>query len=270
VRTLAHLSDLHFDRVDRGVLEALRRRVKALAPDLVVISGDLTQRARAHQFRAARAFLDSLPKPQVVVPGNHDVPLYNVLARFVAPFAGYRRVIAGEVEPGFVDDEIAVLGVNTARSLTFKGGRVNEEQIDSLRRRLQALPDALTKVIVTHHPFDIPDEPDNDELVGRADEAMAAFAACGVDILLSGHFHTSRVGETSRRHPLAGYAALAVQAGTATSTRSRGESNAFNVLRVEHDAVALEINAWRPETGSYAVERTERFRREKQRWIEVV
>jgi predicted phosphodiesterase len=99
---------------------------------------------------------------------------------------------------------------------------------------------------------------------------MAAFAACGVDILLSGHFHTSRVGETSRRHPLAGYAALAVQAGTATSTRSRGESNAFNVLRVEHDAVALEINAWRPETGSYAVERTERFRREKQRWIEVV
>ncbi len=134
---------------------------------------------------------------------------------------------------------------------------------------MQALPESLTKVIVTHHPFDIPDEPGNNELVGRADEAMAAFADCGVDILLSGHFHTSRAGETSGRHPLAGYAALAVQAGTATSTRGRGEANSFNVLRVEHDTVALELNAWRPEAASFVVERTERFRREKQRWIEV-
>ena len=133
-----------------------------------------------------------------------------------------------------------MLGVNTARSLTFKGGRINEEQIESLRRRFQALPASLTKIVVTHHPFDIPDEPDNEELVGRAAKAMAAFADCGVDILLSGHFHASRSGETSRRHPLAGYAALAVQAGTATSTRGRGESNSFNVLHVEHDAVALE------------------------------
>ncbi len=204
-----------------------------------------------------------------MVPGNHDVPLYRVWERFLSPLGKYRRYIDADLEPAFVDEEIAVLGVNTARSLTFKGGRINEEQIESLRRRLQALPESLTKVIVTHHPFDIPDEPGNDELVGRADEAMAAFADCGVDILLSGHFHTSRAGETSRRHPLAGYAALAVQAGTATSTRGRGEANSFNVLRVEHDTVALELNAWRPEAGSFVVERTERFRREKQRWIEV-
>jgi 3',5'-cyclic AMP phosphodiesterase CpdA len=269
MRTLAHISDLHFGRTDPAMIEPLLRRLAEIDPDLVAVSGDLTQRARGGQFEEARAFLDRLPARRLVVPGNHDVPLYRVWERFLSPLGKYRHYIDADLEHAFVDEEIAVLGVNTARSLTFKGGRINEEQIESLRRRLQAMPESLTKVIVTHHPFDIPDEPGNNELVGRADEAMAAFADCGVDILLSGHFHTSRAGETSGRHPLAGYAALAVQAGTATSTRGRGEANSFNVLRVEHDTVALELNAWRPEAASFIVERTERFRREKQRWIEV-
>jgi 3',5'-cyclic AMP phosphodiesterase CpdA len=269
MRTLAHLSDLHFGRIDPALIEPLLQRLAEIGPDLVAVSGDLTQRARAEQFEAARAFLDRLQAPRLVVPGNHDVPLYRVWERFLSPLGKYKRYIGAELEPSFVDGEIAVLGVNTARALTFKGGRINEEQIESLRRRLQALPESLTKVIVTHHPFDIPDEPGNDELVGRADKAMKAFADCGVDILLSGHFHTSRAGDTSGRHPLAGYAALAVQAGTATSTRGRGESNAFNVLRIDGDAVALEINAWQPEAGRFAVERTERFRREAERWLEV-
>lgn len=269
MRTLAHVSDLHFGRIDPAVIEPLLRRLGEIGPQLVAVSGDLTQRARARQFEEARAFLDRLKVPRLVVPGNHDVPLYRIWERLLSPLGKYKRHIGSDLEPAFVDDEIAVLGVNTARALTFKGGRINEEQIESLRRRLQALPASLTKVIVTHHPFDIPDEPDNDEMVGRADKAMAAFADCGVDILLSGHFHTSRAGETSGRHPLAGYAALAVQAGTATSTRGRGESNSFNVLRIEPDAVALELNAWQPETGTFVVERTERFRREAQRWIEV-
>src|ERR1051325_5294938 len=147
VRTLAHLSDLHFGRVEPAVLEALRRRLRALAPDVVAVSGDLTQRARARQFREARAFLDSLPRPQVVVPGNHDVPLYNVFARFVAPLAGYRRVIGEDVEPGFVDDEIAVLGINTARSFVLKGGRVSESQLARLREALGRLEGARTRIV---------------------------------------------------------------------------------------------------------------------------
>jgi 3',5'-cyclic AMP phosphodiesterase CpdA len=269
MRTLAHLSDLHFGRVDPALIEPLLQRLRELAPELIAISGDLTQRARAAQFEEASAFLGRLNAPLVVVPGNHDVPLYRIWERFLSPLGKYKRYIGTDLEPSFVDDEIAVLGVNTARSLTFKGGRINEEQIASLRRRMQALPDSLTKVIVTHHPFDIPDEPDNDELVGRADEAMRAFADCGVDLLLSGHFHASRAGDTSGRHPLAGYAALAVQAGTATSTRHRGEGNAFNVLRIERDAIALEINAWQPGAQRFAVEKTERFRREADRWTQI-
>ena len=136
MRTLAHLSDLHFGRIGRGVLDALHRRLWQVKPDLVVVSGDLTQRARARQFRAARAFLDTLPTPQLVVPGNHDVPLYNVFARFLAPLAGYRRFVADEVDPSFVDDEIAVVGINTARSFTWKGGGVSEAQLARAEEKL--------------------------------------------------------------------------------------------------------------------------------------
>ena len=97
---------------------------------------------------------------------------------------------------------------------------------------------------------------------------MAAFASCGVDLLLAGHFHTSQVGETSRRHPLPGYSALVVQAGTATSTRGRGEANAFNVLRVQREAIAVERQLWQPERGAFAIAATEVFRRQGSRWIE--
>src|SRR5207245_8470101 len=129
LRAILHLSALHLGRVDACLLEPLRKRVVALAPHVVVVSGDLTQRAKPAQFREARAFLDTLPANQVVVPGNHDVPLYNVFQRFARPLAKYRRYIASDLEPAYVDEEIAVVGINTARSFTFKGGRINEEQL---------------------------------------------------------------------------------------------------------------------------------------------
>jgi len=268
MRTLAHLSDLHFERVDADLLEPLAKAVRQAAPHAVVVSGDFTQRAKEREFRAARAFLETLPKPQILVPGNHDVPLYRVWERFLSPLGKFRRWICADLEPAWHDDEIAVIGVNTARSLAFKGGRINEEQVRSLRQRLGPLPDRVTKVVVTHHPFDLPDEPHKDELVGRARPAMEAFAQCGVDVLLAGHFHTSQSGSTSDRWEIAGYAALAVQAGTATSTRERGEDNAFNVLRLDRDSVDVERHVWRPRERAFACDRVERFRRQGQCWIE--
>jgi 3',5'-cyclic AMP phosphodiesterase CpdA len=268
MRTLVHLSDLHFGRTDAAILEPLIAVVRAIGPDVVVVSGDLTQRARAEEFKAARRFLDHLPTPQVVVPGNHDIALYRVWERFLDPLGKYRRLIGAELEPSHIDDEIAVLGVNTARSLTFKNGRINDEQMLSIRRRLDPLPESLTKVVVTHHPFDLPDEGDKVRLVGRAGEAMEVFASCGVDLLLAGHFHTSQAGDTSARHDLSGYAALVVQAGTATSTRGRGEANAFNVLRIGADQIAVERQVWQADRATFALERTERFRREDSRWVE--
>src|SRR6266550_2681089 len=129
MRTLVHLSDLHFGRVDEQIIEPLISAVTEINPDLVAVSGDLTQRARSRQFRDARAFLNALPQPQIVVPGNHDVPLHNVFTRFLRPLDKYKRHITGDLHPTYVDDEIVVVGVNTARSLTIKGGRINADQV---------------------------------------------------------------------------------------------------------------------------------------------
>jgi 3',5'-cyclic AMP phosphodiesterase CpdA len=268
MRTLVHLSDLHFGRVDAELLDPLRAAVAAAEADLVVVSGDLTQRAKAAEFAAARAFLDRLPGPRVVVPGNHDVPLYRVWERFFSPLGKYQRLIERDLEPSFVDDEIAVLGINTARSLTFKNGRINEEQMAAIKRRFDPLGESVLKVVVTHHPFDLPDQGGGVDLVGGAREAMTVFSRCGVDLLLSGHFHVSEAGSTAARHEIAGYSALVVQAGTATSTRGRGEENSFNVLRVSSDEIVVERMSWREERKIFSMARSERFVREGARWIE--
>ena len=265
MRTIAHLSDLHFGRVDDALLAPLTRAVSALAPDVVVVSGDLTQRARAAQFREARAFLDSLPQPQIVIPGNHDEPLYNVFMRFVAPLKNYRRYIAKDLEPAYVDDEVAVLGINTARSRTFKGGRINEEQVEVIRAKLCTLDDSIVKIVVTHHPFDTPADL-HDQIVGRAPMVMQTLAGCGADILLAGHLHLTHSGDTAMRYRIEGYAALVVQAGTATSTRERGETNSFNALRVAKREVRVERYTWEPAIGEFALLATEVFNRSASGW----
>lgn len=268
MRTLVHLSDLHFGRTDLAVLEPLLASIEATRPDVVVVSGDLTQRARAAEFRGARDFLARIDAPMIVVPGNHDVPLYRVWERFLSPLGKFKRHFGRDLTPSFVDDEIAVVGINTARSLTFKSGRINQEQMAEIHRLLDPIDAKVTKIVVTHHPFDLPDDPGGVKLVGRARAAMEVFAQCGVDILLAGHFHTSQAGDTSARHDLSGYAALVVQAGTATSTRGRGEENSFNVLRVTRDEAIVERRAWRPESSAFGVACTERFARDGRRWVE--
>jgi 3',5'-cyclic AMP phosphodiesterase CpdA len=254
-----HLSDLHFGRVDETLLAPLIERVDAIAPDLVVVSGDLTQRARVEQFRRARAFLDSLPRPQVVVPGNHDIPMHNVIDRFLLPLDKYRRHVSDNIEPEYVDDEIAVFGVNTARSATIKGGRINSEQIARLRARLRAVGPKVAKVVVTHHPFDLPTGFGEDDIVGRAGAAMRMFADCGVDLLLAGHLHASHAGDTGVRYPIGDYAAIGVQAGTATSTRGRGEANSFNTIRVDAGRIEVDRLAWDGAGKRFEVQATHVF-----------
>lgn len=268
MRTLIHLSDLHFGRIDTAIIEPLIAQIHELRPDLVVVSGDLTQRARSSQFKEARQFLDALPKPQLVVPGNHDVPLFNVAARLLQPLRKYKRHITQDLQPSYVDDEIAVVGINTARSLTIQDGRVNDRQIELARRELAAVDDHLVKIIVTHHPFDLPPGPQHHGLVGQAIPAMRAFALCGADLLLAGHVHTSSAVSSAGRYHIPGYSALVVQAGTATSTRGRGESNSFNVLQVQPHEIVVHRLAWQPEARSFALEATQTFVQRGSEWFE--
>ncbi|MBC7684581.1 MAG: metallophosphoesterase, partial [Bdellovibrionales bacterium] len=172
MRTLVHLSDLHFGKVDDALLGPLHDLVHQIAPDVVVVSGDLTQRAKSEEFEQAKVWLDTLPGPQIIVPGNHDISLYNVFRRFLQPLTRYKRYITDDLNPLFIDEEIAVLGINTARSLTIKDGRVNQEQVDKIKQELCALDKSITRIIVTHHPFDLPEHEDDDDLVSRAPMAM--------------------------------------------------------------------------------------------------
>ncbi|MGZ5036673.1 MAG: metallophosphoesterase family protein [Usitatibacter sp.] len=266
MRTLVHLSDLHFGRVDEALLAPLRERIDRIAPHLVVVSGDLTQRARRRQFHAARAFLDTLPKPQVIVPGNHDVPLYNVWQRMISPLRRYRSIVTNELEPAYIDEEIAVVGVNTARSLTFKHGRINAKQVAAVTRRIRGLHESVAKIVVTHHPFDVPEGHDESDLVKNADSAMQELAKCGADILLAGHLHTTRTSHSAARYRIPGHSALIVQAGTATSVRGRGESNSFNALHITRTDIRIE--RWQWDTGSRAFDLagTERFLHSPEGW----
>jgi len=267
MRTLVHLSDLHFGRIDPNVVGPLIETVNGIKPDLVAVSGDLTQRARSHQFEEAREFLDKLPSPQIVVPGNHDVPLHNVFARFLEPLTKYRRYITDDLRPFHHDREIAVMGVNTARSLTIKGGRINQEQVAWMSERLCACDPEVVKIVVTHHPFDLPEGGDERQLVGRSRMAMEALASCGADVFLAGHLHISHTSHSAKRYQIKGHSALVVQAGTATSTRGRGEANSFNIIRVDRPRISVERLEWKPEQAEFVPAMHEEFSHSPDGWI---
>jgi 3',5'-cyclic AMP phosphodiesterase CpdA len=244
VRTLLHLSDIHFGRFEEVLRLPLLEAAAQLKPDLVVVSGDLTQRARPEQFQQAREFLDQLPRPLIVVPGNHDVPVYR-------PLRDYRRYITEDLHPAFGDDEIAALGINTARGWIWKNGRVDRRQLERIRQHFRHVPRGVAKILVTHHPFDLPAHYGKRDLVVRAAGALRTVAECGIDLLLAGHFHVAHAGQTT-----GGRAAIFVAAGT-LSGRLRGEANSFNAIRIAWPEIEIDHYCW---NGAEFVRReTQRF-----------
>ena len=248
---IAHLSDVHFGAHDPVVVTGAEAWLTEHRPDLVVISGDFTQRARVAQYREAGAFLDRLEAaglPTLGVPGNHDVPLYDVLRRFARPLRRYRRYIDEDLCPWFENDRLAVLGINTARSLTIKDGRINHEQMAIIRDRFRGVPDDRTRILVTHHPlFAMPigEEGGLTKVVGRHESALEAVSEAGVHILLAGHFHRTFAGSARKMVRNAG-PALVIQAGTATSIRLReGEAQSFNLIHARrNDEVDVQVIEW--------------------------
>ena len=248
--TIAHLSDVHFGRHDPEVVAAVEAFLFDARPDLVVISGDFTQRARVEQYRLASEWLQRLEDGGLVtlaVPGNHDVPLYDILRRFARPLNRYKRYIDDDLCPFVESDDVALLGINTARSLTIKDGSVSREQIAMIRERFATVAEGKTRILVTHHPlFAMPigDEGALSKAVKRDDDALEAVAEAGVDILLAGHFHRTYAQSARDMVDTAG-SALVIQAGTATSTRLRGdEMQSFNMISLAPGRVELQVQRW--------------------------
>jgi 3',5'-cyclic AMP phosphodiesterase CpdA len=244
VRTIAHLSDLHFGRHDETAAECLLADISETKPDVVVVTGDLTQRARHRQFAAARAFLEKLPRPVIVVPGNHDVPLYDILERFLGRLARYRRYICDELQPFFADDELALLGLNTARSAAFANGRISHRQATAIKSVFAEVPANRSRILAIHHPLAAPIAAGNLAPVGRAAMAHKAMIQAGVRLVLSGHYHRAFSGDLPGSELVSDGSILFVHAGTAISTRLRGEPNSYNLLRVDATAVTCTVRSF--------------------------
>ncbi|HKP34674.1 MAG TPA: metallophosphoesterase [Sphingomicrobium sp.] len=244
---LVHLSDLHFGAHDERLVEAVDWQVDKLKPDLVVISGDFTQRARTEQFRDACEFLDGLRErghEVLGVPGNHDVPLYDVLRRFLSPLARYRRFIDDTLCPFIELPGVAVLGINTARSFTFKDGRINQDQVEFIRETFSRTPSESVRVLVTHHPlFALQVGEQIERAIGRHELALDAVEESGVDMVLAGHAHHATSQDAGDLVTRAG-GVLVVQAGTATSTRVREQEQSFNSIDIDDSLVTVTVHAW--------------------------
>jgi len=247
---IVHLSDLHFGAHDERLVRAVEQQVDELKADLVVISGDFTQRARTEQFKEACRFLETLRDrghDVLGVPGNHDVPLYDVLRRFLSPLARYRRFIDESLCPFVELPGLAVLGINTARSLTFKDGRINQDQVAFIRESFARTPSAAFRVLVTHHPLfalEVGAEPGRP--IGRQELALDAVQDAGVDMLLAGHNHHASSQDASDLVTRAG-GVLVVQAGTATSTRVREQEQSFNTIDIADGSATITVHAWNGE-----------------------
>ncbi|MBV9528533.1 metallophosphoesterase [Sphingomonas sp.] len=264
---IVHLSDLHFGAHDDQLVAAVERSVDELAPDLVVVSGDFTQRARTEQFAEACRFLERLRDgghEVLGVPGNHDVPLYDVLRRFLSPLTRYKRYIDDILCPVHELRGAIVLGINTARSLTFKDGRINAQQVEFIRETFARADSESVRVLVTHHPlFALKVGDELQGAIGRQEMALDAIEEAGVDMLLAGHNHHASVNNASDLVTRAG-GALVVQAGTATSTRVRDQDQSFNLLDIAEGRVVLTVYTWSGE--EYRAADAQAFAKQDGRW----
>jgi 3',5'-cyclic AMP phosphodiesterase CpdA len=248
VRTIVHVSDLHFGAIDRSLVPLLRDAIRSIEPDLVATSGDLTQHAWPQEFMEAMEFLRSLPGHLMVVPGNHDLSFYNPWRRATQRLRLYRKHVTHELEPFYSDEELVICGFSTARVSHLRNGRIRESQIATMEERISTAPPRAIRVLMTHHPFDLPEGFAATELIGRGRRFMERVTS-RIDLLLAGHMHISHAGPTAVRYRIAGQSAIFVQAGTALSTRVRGEENAFQVIRTSYDAI--ETEQWRLEAEGY-------------------
>lgn len=229
---LLHLSDTHFGTEQPPVVEAIVAMAIELEPDLVVFSGDITQRARRKQFAAARRFLDRLRAPALVLPGNHDIPLFNLWARALHPYAGYARQFGADLAPSWESPDVLVVGIKTTRRYRHKNGEVSEDQTARVVERLRSAKPGQLRIVVTHQPVHVIGTHDASNVLRGAAAAVEAWSAAGADLVLGGHIHLPFAVPLRERYPNLPRPMWIAQAGTAVSARVRHEApNSVNVVR---------------------------------------
>ena len=268
---ILHASDVHFGKPHLPELsEALVRFVHELGPDAVVISGDLTQRAKASEYRAARAFLDALaPYPVITTAGNHDVPLYRIWERVFAPYRNYRSIIGLDLDTLFDVDAVPpaphgarFVALDSSSPLrAIVNGRITARQLRFADESFAAAPDGALRILVVHHNlFDPGDGPRAPPLSG-AGRVLERLPRWGVDLVLSGHIHRAYLGGGGEGAGPDGGAPMLL-AGTATSNRGRGRErgrNSFNLIRVEESGIEATVYLYSRDAGCFEPGESRRY-----------
>jgi 3',5'-cyclic AMP phosphodiesterase CpdA len=250
VATLLHVSDLHFGKPFLPeVAEAVLDHSRAIDPDVVVVSGDLTQRARADQFRQAAEYLKRFERPIVVTPGNHDVPFYRIWERFLAPYRYYRRYICSELNTATEVAGLLIVTLNSSRRFTLTNGRIRRSQLRFATRAFEAAGDSLVRIVVTHHHLAPPPGFERANVMPFARRALRRFTEADVDLILAGHTHRAYIGTSLDFFPgdLRRRGIVIVQCGTSTSSRGRGRErmrNTLNVIRIDEGVISVVHHAW--------------------------
>ena len=255
--TLLHVSDLHFGKPFLpDVAEAVIEHSRAIAPDVVVVSGDLTQRAREEQFRQAAEYLRRFEKPVVVTPGNHDVPFYRFWERFLMPYRHYHRHISSDLNTTTQVAGLLIVALNSSRRFTLTNGRIRRSQLDFATRAMQDAGDSLIRIVVTHHHLAPPPGFERTNVMPFARRALRRFTELDVDLILAGHTHRAYIGTSLDFFPgdLERRGIVIVQCGTTTSRRGRGRErmrNTLNVIRFESGAIHVAHHAWIAERSKF-------------------
>jgi 3',5'-cyclic AMP phosphodiesterase CpdA len=264
---IAHISDLHLGADDPAVVEGLRVDLPDQRPDLLIVSGDLTMRARREQFEATRRLLDALGTPWISVPGNHDLPLDRLVTRMVRPLAAYRRHIDPDPEPRRLQDGVLVLGISTPRRYLWKDGRIDRRQIARIGGAFAEAAPVRLRLLVLHHPvFTSVQRPDEKPVRG-SERALQAAADAGVDVILCGHDHVRAHVDLSVSRPSLGRHMLGLMCGTTTSHRVRAaESQSYNLLELsDDDRLTLRVRRWRD--GGFEPLLSQEWKRSPSGWL---